>query len=136
MNMYLVVTKRNYGAIDYGNYSCHDYHIIKISSPPYTFQSDLNIDVKVVSSSEMVCEGTYYFPIIINYHYYASPENKPNNTIASLRTIINGNVNVKFYDSNDVVPSSLRNFSQNDFSSLTPIHVPIKDRVNIMDENN
>ena len=134
--MYLVITKRNYGAIDYGNYSCHDYHIIKISSPPYTFQSDLNIDVKVVSSSEMVCEGTYYFPIIINYHYYASPENKPKNTIASLRTIINGNVNVKFYDSNDVVPSSLRNFSQNDFSSLTPIHVPIKDRVNIMDENN
>ena len=31
---------------------------------------------------------------------------KPNSTILSLRGIFNGDVKVKFYDSNDVVPSS------------------------------
>ena len=49
---------------------------------------------------------------------------KSNNTIVSLQTIINGYVNVKFYDSNDVVPLSLRKTPQNDFNSLTPLHIP------------
>ena len=38
-----------------------------------TLQTDLNIYGQVVSSGEMVCEGTYYLPITINYHDYVSP---------------------------------------------------------------
>ena len=34
-----------------------------------------------------------------------------NNTILSLKEIINGDVNVIFYYFNDIVPSSLRNIS-------------------------
>ena len=47
------------------------------------------------------------YPITINYSYYDSSKTKPNNNIASLRKIINGDVNMKCPDSNDVVPSSL-----------------------------
>ena len=64
----------------------------------------------------MVCEGTYYFPININSNHYVYPKNESNNTILSLKTIINGNVNLISYDSNDVVPSSLISISQKYFS--------------------
>ena len=66
--------KGNYGAIDADNYSCHSYYIIIFSSYLYTLQEDLNIDGQVVSSGEMVCERTYYFPINIKYHCYVSPK--------------------------------------------------------------
>ena len=65
MNMPLIITKVNYGAIDSENYSCRGYYIIIFSSSPYTFQEDLNIYCKVISSGEMVRKGTYYFPIIL-----------------------------------------------------------------------
>ena len=52
-----------YGATDADYSSCHGYYIIKFSSSPYTLQSDLSIDGRVISSGEMVYEGTYFFPI-------------------------------------------------------------------------
>ena len=44
----------------------------------------------------------------------------PPKIIVSFRTIINGNINMKIYDSNDDVPFSLRNIPQNYFNSFTP----------------
>ena len=65
-----------YGAIDADDSSCHGYYIIKISSSPYTLQSDLIIDGQVISSGEMVCEGTYFFPININSRHYVLQKTK------------------------------------------------------------
>ena len=53
----------------------------------------------------------------------------------SLRKISNGNVNVKCYYYNDVVLSYLRTTSQNNFSSLTPLHVPTDKHDIIMHKN-
>ena len=41
----------------------------QISSYPHPLQYDLNIDGQVIYFCEMVCEGTYFPPITINYHY-------------------------------------------------------------------
>ena len=84
----------------------------------------------------MLFEGTYYIPITINSHYDYSPKHISNKTIVSLSTIIKCDVKVKCYDSNRVVPSSLRIISQDYFSSLTPLNVPIEEHNNIMDEIN
>ena len=70
MNMSLIIMKGKYGAIDVDNYSCHGYYIIKFSSSTYTLQLDLSIDGQFISSSEMVCEGNYFFPINNNSQYY------------------------------------------------------------------
>ena len=126
MNMYLIITEVNYGAIDADDYACHNYYIIRFFSSTYNLQADLNIDGQVIYSGGMLCEGTYYFPININSHYCVSPKNKSNNTLAYLREVINGNINVKFYYYNDIFTSSLRTISWNDFSSLTPLHLPIE----------
>ena len=64
MNVSLIIIEENYGVIDSGYSACHSYYIIIFSSYPYTFQEDFNIYVKVVSSGEMVCEGTYIFQLI------------------------------------------------------------------------
>ena len=98
MNMYLIITEGKYGAIDTGDSSCRGYYIINFSSYPYTLQADLSIDGKFISSRDIVCEETYFFPINIYSHYYVKKENKSINTIVSLRKIINGNVNVICYD--------------------------------------
>ena len=74
MNTSLIITRGNYGAIDSDDYSCHGYYIIIFSSSTYTLQSEFNIYGQVISSGEMVCERTYYFPIDISYHYYVSPK--------------------------------------------------------------
>ena len=108
MNTYLIIIEGNYDAINSNDYICHGYYIIILSSSPYNLQTDLNIDVQVISSGQMVYEGTSYFPIDTNYHYYASPKSKSNNTIVSLRTIFNDNVKKICYDLNNVVISSLR----------------------------
>ena len=107
MNTSLIVIEVNYGAIDADYSTCHGCYIIIFSLYPYTLQSDLIIDGQVIYYAEILCEGTYYFPINIKSHYCVSPNNKSNNTIVSLRTIINGSVNVIFYYSNDVVSPSL-----------------------------
>ena len=60
MNIYLIITERKYGTIDADDYSCHGYYIIKFASSPYTLQLDWGIYVQVISSGEMVCEGTYF----------------------------------------------------------------------------
>ena len=57
MNMYSIIMEGKYGAIDADDSLCHGYYIIKSSSSPYTLQSDLSIDGKVISSGEIVCEG-------------------------------------------------------------------------------
>ena len=50
--------------------------------------------------------------------------NESNNTKVYLSTIINGNVNLKCYNSNDIVPYSLRKIAHNDLISLTYLHAP------------
>ena len=89
----------------------------------------MNIDGQVIYSGEMICEGPYFPPININSNYYISPKNKSNNTVVSLRKIINSNSNMKSYNSNDAVPLSLRSISQNVFSTLSPLHVPIENMI-------
>ena len=64
-----------HGAIDADDYTCNGYYIIKVSSSPYILQADLSIDGQVISSGEIVCEGTDFFSIHINYHYYISKKN-------------------------------------------------------------
>ena len=70
MNMYLVIMKGTYGAINADDSSCHDYYILKFSSSPYTFKGDLRIDGRFISYGEMVGEGTNLFLINMNAHYY------------------------------------------------------------------
>ena len=90
----MVIIGEKYGDIDADDSSCHGYYIIKFSSYPYTLQAELFIDEKVIYSGEIVCEGTYLFPVNINSCYYVLQITKSINTIFSLTTIINGNVNV------------------------------------------
>ena len=72
MKMYLITMEGSCGGIDADDSICHGYYIIKISSSTYTLQSDLIIDGQVISSSEKLCEGTSFFPININSHYYVN----------------------------------------------------------------
>ena len=67
----------NYGDIDADDYTCHGYYIIKFSLYTYTLQEDLSIYGQVVYSGDMVCKGTYFFPININYHYYVLQKINP-----------------------------------------------------------
>ena len=62
-----------------------------------TLQSELIIDGKVISSGEMVFEGTYFFPININSYYHVL-QKYPNNRTISLSKMINGNFNTIYYD--------------------------------------
>ena len=77
MNMHLIIMEGKYGEIDTNNSSCHGYYIIKFSTKPYTLEVDLSIDVQVVSAGNILCDGTYFFPIIINSHYYALQKTNP-----------------------------------------------------------
>ena len=61
MNMYFIIMEVNYVDVDADDYTCHGYYIIKLISSTYTLKSDLSIDGQVISSSEMVCEETYFF---------------------------------------------------------------------------
>ena len=54
----------------------------------------------------------------------------------SIGKIFNGNFNVIFHDSKDVVPYSLRSISQKYFSTLSLLHVPMEEHDNIMYKNN
>ena len=81
MNMYLIIMKENFGAINADDSSCHGYYVINFSSSLYTFQADLIIDVTVISSGEMVCEKTYLFQTNINSCYCFLQETKSINTI-------------------------------------------------------
>ena len=50
MNTSLISMEGKYGAIDADNSSCHGYYIIKMSSYPYTLQTNLRIYCQVISS--------------------------------------------------------------------------------------
>ena len=65
MSISLIIMEGKYGSIDTDDSLCHGYYIIKFSSSPYTLQADLSIFGQVISSDEMVCEGTYYFQSIL-----------------------------------------------------------------------
>ena len=52
MDTYFIITEGNYGAIGADDSACHGYYIISLYSFAYTFQTDLNIDVQVISSGE------------------------------------------------------------------------------------
>ena len=106
INISLIIMEGNYGAIDADGYKFHGYYNIKYSSSPFILQAGLSVDGQVISSGEMVCEGTY-FSINIKFHCSFSQNNKSNNKILSLRSIINGNVNLICYDSKGGVPSYL-----------------------------
>ena len=136
MNMSLIITEGKHVAIDTDDYSCHGYYIIKFSSSPYNLQVDLSIDRQVISYDEMVFEGAYLFSININYHYYVLQITKTINTIFSLRKIINCNINIICYDSKDVVTPCLRSISHNDYNTLSPLHIHMKENGNIMDGKN
>ena len=133
--MSLIIVEVKDGAIYIDDSSRNDYYVIKISPSPYTLQADLIIDGKVISSGEMLCEGTYFFPIDINSRYYVLQRTKSINTVVYLSTIINDNVNVVCYDSKGVVPPCLRSIAHNYYNSLSPLHIPMKENDNIMDEN-
>ena len=74
MNMSFIIMEVKYGATGTDYSSCHGYYIIKFSSYTYILQSYLIIDGQVIYSGEMVCEGTFFFPININYHFYVLPK--------------------------------------------------------------
>ena len=74
MNMSLIIIEGKYCVIDTDDSSYHGYYIIKFSSSPYTPQADFIIDGQVISSGKSVCEGTYFFSININSHYYVLPK--------------------------------------------------------------
>ena len=109
MSMSLIIIEGNYGAIDVDGLLFMATILSKKSSK-YTLHAELSIDGKVISSSEMVCEGTYFsnqYQFLLIY----STKRKPNKTIVALRTISNGNVNIKFHDSKHVVLSCLWSIS-------------------------
>ena len=110
-NMLLIFSKETCVSVVDDDTSWYGYYLIVFSSSPFTLQWDLNIFGQVISSDEMVCEGYYLPPIIINYNYCASSTNKTNNTVIPLRKIINGGVSARCYDFNEKVPPSLRDFS-------------------------
>ena len=74
MSIFLIIREEIYSTIDADDCSCHSYYIIKFSSSSYTLKSYLSIYGQVIYSSEMVCEGTFFFPININYHFYVLPK--------------------------------------------------------------
>ena len=57
-------------------------------------------------------------------------------TTFSLRTIINGNINLICYDYNDVLPPCSQSISNNGYNKLSPLHIPMKEHNNIMDGKN
>ena len=79
--MFLIITEEKYVAIDTDDYSCHEYYVIKFSSFTYNLQAGLIIDGQVISFGNFLCEGTYFFTVSINYHYYALQRTKSINTI-------------------------------------------------------
>ena len=68
--MYLIIMEEKHDAFDTDDYSCYGCYILKFSSSTYTLQLYLSIDGQVIFSGEILYEGTYFFGININSHYY------------------------------------------------------------------
>ena len=109
------------------------YH--QFSSYPYSLQEDSSIDGQVISSGKHLCKETNLSPININSHYYVLQKTYID-TIVSLGTIINVDVNVICYNMKDVVPLFLSSISQNCYNTLSPLHISMKEHYIIMYENN
>ena len=60
ISMSLIILEGKYVAIDTDDSWCHGYYIIKFSSSPYNLQVYLSIDGQVISSGEIIFEGTYF----------------------------------------------------------------------------
>ena len=133
MNMSLIIMEDKYIAIDSYDSSCHGYNIIKFSLSPYILQEELSIDGQVTYSGEMVPEANYLFPININSYYYVLQKlNSLTNKFSKEKII--GNVKLIYHGLKDVLPQCLRCIPQNYYNSLSPIHIPMKEHDNIMDE--
>ena len=70
MNVSLIIMEVKHGAIGADDSLYHGYYSIKFSSCLYNFQADLSIDVQGISSGEIICEGTHFFSININYQFF------------------------------------------------------------------
>ena len=68
--MSLIIMEGKYVAIDTYDSLCYGYYIIKFYSSPYTLQEDLSIYGQLISSGEIVCQGTYFFPVNISYCHF------------------------------------------------------------------
>ena len=80
MNLSFIIMEVNHGYIDSEYSTFHGYHIIKFSSYLYTLQYNLSIDGQVISSGEMVCEGTFFsYQYQLSLFYFSK-----NNTITQL----------------------------------------------------
>ena len=104
-------------------------------SSTFNLQVDLRIDGQDISSGEIIRERTYFFPININSHYYVLQKTKSVKT-KSQSTIVNGNVNLIYYDSKDVLPPCSRSILYNDYSTLSTLHIQMKEHDNRMNEKN
>ena len=111
MNISLINMEGNYGLIDAEKFTCIGYNIIKFPSSTYFHKWDLSIDGPVISSVEVVCEGTYILEStsILTIMFY---KNEFNETIEYLRTINNVNVNVIYYYSKNDALFFLRSIWQ------------------------
>ena len=76
MNMSLIILEGNYRAIDADYSSCQGYYIINFYSSQYSLQTHFSNGAKVISSGEIVCERTHFFPINIDSRYYVIQEKK------------------------------------------------------------
>ena len=59
MNMSLIIMEVNFDAVDYDDFTCHGYYIIKFSSSKYTLQADMSIGNQFSSYYKMLGEGKY-----------------------------------------------------------------------------
>ena len=59
--MSLISNKGKYGSIDADDSTCHDEYIIEFTSSTFILQVVLSIDVQVISSRKIVCEGTSFY---------------------------------------------------------------------------
>ena len=80
----------------------------------------------------MVREGNYFSPINISSH--SPPQKNPTTQFPPLNKRINVNICVIIYDSKDVVSDLLTSISHNYYNKSSPLHIPMEEQGNIMDE--
>ena len=106
-NMYLVISKGNFGAIYAKDSSCHGYCIIKSSLSLYTLKENVTVDGKFICYSEIVCGSNYFYPINVRSHYYVY-SNMDKITTIILCDIINGHFKVNIYSVDGVLTFLLK----------------------------